>query len=70
VQQWLGELALALKEESYRPDPIRRVFIPKANSTPSLQPSQGLITAAPAASKGPVSRVATVNPLAAAMAAM
>src|SRR5664279_442145 len=31
VQQWLGELALALREESYRPDPIRRVFIPKAN---------------------------------------
>jgi len=28
---WLGELALALREESYRPDPIRRVFIPKAN---------------------------------------
>jgi RNA-directed DNA polymerase len=31
VQKWLGELALALKEESYRPEPIRRVFIPKAN---------------------------------------
>ena len=31
VQRWLGELALALKQESYRPDPIRRVFIPKAN---------------------------------------
>ena len=31
VRQWLGELALALREESYRPDPIRRVFIPKAN---------------------------------------
>jgi RNA-directed DNA polymerase len=31
VQRWLGELALALKEEIYRPDPIRRVFIPKAN---------------------------------------
>ena len=27
----MGELALALKEETYRPDPIRRVFIPKAN---------------------------------------
>ena len=26
---WLGELALALREESYRPDPIRRVYIPK-----------------------------------------
>ena len=31
VQQWLGELAIALKEETYRPDPIRRVFIPKPN---------------------------------------
>ena len=29
--RWLEELALALKEETYRPDPIRRVFIPKAN---------------------------------------
>ncbi len=31
VQRWLGELALALKQETYRPEPIRRVFIPKAN---------------------------------------
>ena len=31
VQRWLGELALALRQENYRPDPIRRVFIPKAN---------------------------------------
>jgi RNA-directed DNA polymerase len=31
VQRWLGELAIALKEESYRPNPIRRVFIPKPN---------------------------------------
>jgi retron-type reverse transcriptase len=31
VERWLGELALALREESYRPDPIRRVFIRKAN---------------------------------------
>jgi len=31
VERWLGELALALKEEKYRPDPIRRVYIPKAN---------------------------------------
>ncbi len=31
VQRWLGELALALREETYRPDPIRRVFIPKPN---------------------------------------
>ena len=31
VERWLGELALAFKQETYRPDPIRRVFIPKAN---------------------------------------
>lgn len=31
VERWLGELALALGQETYRPDPIRRVFIPKAN---------------------------------------
>jgi group II intron reverse transcriptase/maturase len=31
VERWLGELAFALREETYRPDPIRRVFIPKAN---------------------------------------
>ena len=41
VQRWLGELAIALRQETYRPDPIRRVFIPKANSTaksPKLRP--------------------------------
>jgi len=31
VQRWLGELAIALKEETDRPEPIRRVFIPKTN---------------------------------------
>jgi len=31
VWRWLGELALALKTEKYQPEPIRRVFIPKAN---------------------------------------
>jgi group II intron reverse transcriptase/maturase len=31
VQRWLGELALALRNEEYRPDSIRRVLIPKAN---------------------------------------
>lgn len=31
VRRWLGELALAPRQETYRPDPIRRVFTPKAN---------------------------------------
>ena len=31
LERWLGELTIALKEETYRPDPIRRVFIPKPN---------------------------------------
>ena len=31
VQRWLGELALAIRQETYRPDSIRRVFIPKTN---------------------------------------
>ena len=31
VARWLGELALALGQETYRPDPIRRVYIPKAD---------------------------------------
>ena len=31
VRRWLGELALALRQETYRSAPIRRVFIPKAN---------------------------------------
>ena len=31
VQRWLGELALALRHGKYRPGPMRRVFIPKAN---------------------------------------
>lgn len=31
VDRWFGELALALRGETYRPAPIRRVFISKAN---------------------------------------
>lgn len=31
VERWLAELAQALREERYRPEPIRRVFIPKPN---------------------------------------
>jgi hypothetical protein len=26
LERWLGELALALRNETYRPDPIRRVY--------------------------------------------
>src|SRR6478735_620135 len=31
VERWLDELSLSLRKETYRPDPIRRVFIPKPN---------------------------------------
>ena len=30
-ERWLGELALALRDEKYQPEAIKRVFIPKAN---------------------------------------
>jgi group II intron reverse transcriptase/maturase len=31
VERWLGELAQALREESYRPEAVRRVFLDKPN---------------------------------------
>jgi hypothetical protein len=34
VERWLGELALALRQETYRPAPIRRVFIPMQRYVP------------------------------------
>jgi RNA-directed DNA polymerase len=31
LEQWLGELALGLRKETYQPEAIRRVYIPKPN---------------------------------------
>jgi hypothetical protein len=43
VGRWLGELALALREETYRPKPIRRVYISQgqwqAQATGYLDPA-------------------------------
>src|SRR6201992_1343735 len=35
IERWLAELALALRQETYRPEPIRREFI--ANADRQLQ---------------------------------
>jgi hypothetical protein len=42
VERWLAELALALRQETYRPEPIRRVFIPKANGGGVVWGSRGM----------------------------
>lgn len=34
VERRLGELARAIKEEKYRPDPLRRAYIPKPSGKP------------------------------------
>ncbi len=43
VERWLGELALALRQETYRPEPIRRVFMTcgqwQAQTTGHLDPA-------------------------------
>ena len=33
VERWIGELAQALRNETYAPQPVRRVYIPKPNGT-------------------------------------
>jgi hypothetical protein len=56
VERWLGELALALREESYQPDPIRRVFIPKANGKLGWEVGPLLDASCPASQQGLMER--------------
>src|SRR5258705_24643 len=39
VERWLAELALALRRETYRPESIRRVFIPTAEAGRPARPT-------------------------------
>jgi hypothetical protein len=47
VERWLGELALALRQETYRPDPIRRVYIPKSSECATLPAARGFAVETP-----------------------
>jgi RNA-directed DNA polymerase len=42
VERSLGELMLALRQETYRPDPVRRVFIPNVAALFRLDPSSAV----------------------------